>query len=111
MLFIQTDPCHRKATPILFAGVDLHKHTIAIAVVDAARMPVTRKRFSNLHTNQNVAFLKSHGLIQLTVEATASCEWFVQLVEALATQGGQASGAYSRSSGELCRASIVTRSH
>lgn len=71
---------------MLFAGVDLHKHTITIVVVDAARKPVSRKRFSNLQTLQIVAFLKSLGPFQLTVEATASYEWFVQLVEPIATR-------------------------
>ena len=67
-----------------FVGVDLHKHTITIAVVDAARRPVSRRRFSNLDTVAIVVFLKSLGSFELVVEATASYEWFVQLVEPLA---------------------------
>lgn len=67
-----------------FVGVDLHKHTITIAVVDAARKPVSRRRFSNLDAAAIVAFLKSLGSFELVVEATASYEWFVQLVEPLA---------------------------
>lgn len=67
-----------------FVGVDLHKQTITVVVVDAARKLLVRKRFSNLMSDQIVAFLKSLGEFQLTVEATASYEWFVQLVEPLA---------------------------
>lgn len=61
-----------------FVGVDLHKQTITVVVVDAARKLLFRKRFSNLMSEQIVAFLKSLGEFQLTVEATASYEWFVQ---------------------------------
>ena len=64
-----------------FVGVDLHKQTITVVVVDAARKLLFRKRFSNLMSEQIVEFLKSLGEFQLTVEATASYEWFVQLVE------------------------------
>lgn len=67
-----------------FVGVDLRKNTITLVVVDAARKLLARRRFSNLMSEQIVSFLKSLGEFQLTVEATASYEWFVQLVEPLA---------------------------
>lgn len=67
-----------------FVGVDLHKQTITIVVVDAAKKMLSRKRFSNLMSAQIVQFLKSLGDFELTVEATASYEWFVQLVEPFA---------------------------
>jgi transposase len=66
---------------MLFIGVDLHKHTITMAVVDASRKLISRKRFSNLQTDKMVVFLKTFGTVRLTVEATASYEWFVELVE------------------------------
>ena len=69
-----------------FVGVDLHKHTITLVVVDAARKVLARRRFSNLMSEQIVQFLKTLGEFQLTVEATASYEWFVQLVEPLASR-------------------------
>ena len=69
-----------------FVGVDLHKKTITIAVVDAQRKLLSRKRFSNLMSDEIVAFLRTLGPFQLTVEATASYEWFVQLVEPLANR-------------------------
>lgn len=67
-----------------FVGVDLHAQTITIAVVDAARTRLCRKRFSNLQSEAIVKCLAGLGPFQLTVEATASYEWFVQLVEPLA---------------------------
>lgn len=67
-----------------FIGVDLHKKTITIAVVDAQRKLISRKRFSNLMSDRMTQFLKEQGSFELTVEATASYEWFVQLVEPLA---------------------------
>ena len=66
---------------IRFVGVDLHKQTITIAVVDAARKLLVRRRFSNLQTDAMVAFLKPFMPFEIVVEATASYEWFVQLVE------------------------------
>lgn len=69
-----------------FVGVDLHKHTITLCVVDASRKMLSRKRFSNLMSKEIVQFLKIQGEFQLTVEATASYEWFVQLVEPLASR-------------------------
>jgi transposase len=67
-----------------FVGVDLHKQTITVVVVDASKKMLSRKRFSNLMSEQIVRFLKSLGDFELTVEATASYEWFVQLVEPFA---------------------------
>ena len=78
--------CHRRNTPLKFVGVDLHKQTITLVVVDAARRMLARKRFSNLMSEQIVQFLKALGEFQLTVEATASYEWFVQLVEPQASR-------------------------
>jgi transposase len=67
-----------------YVGVDLHKHTITICVVDASRKALKRVRLSNQQTEQIVQFLSELGEFEITVEATASYEWFVQLVEPLA---------------------------
>lgn len=67
-----------------FVGVDLHQQTITLVVVDAARTRLARKRFSNLQSEAIAKFLREWGPFQLTVEATASYEWFVQLVEPFA---------------------------
>jgi transposase len=52
-----------------------------MAVVDASRNLLHRRRFSNLDTEGMKVFLKSLKRCQLTVEATASYEWFVGLAE------------------------------
>ena len=67
--------------PCRFVGVDLHKQTITIAVVGGDRKLFSRRRFSNLQSDAIVAYLKAHAPLELVVEATASYEWFVQLVE------------------------------
>jgi transposase len=67
-----------------YVGVDLHKQTITIAVVDAARKGVVRRRFSNRQSEAIVQFLRGLGEFEITVEATTGYEWFVQLVEPLA---------------------------
>jgi transposase len=95
---------------VKFVGVDLHKQTITFAIRDAApsatsrdtaaprvglcgagaprtrkRAPdLVRRRFSNQQTAEMVACLSALGEFQITVEATASYEWFVRLVEPLA---------------------------
>jgi transposase len=69
-----------------YVGVDLHKKTITIAVVDVSRKMLTRRRFSNRQTEEMAAFLAGLGDFTLTVEATASYEWFVCLVEPLAVR-------------------------
>jgi transposase len=71
---------------MLFAGVDLHKKTITVVVVDASRNPVRRQRFSNHQTANMADFFRQLGPFELTVEATASYEWFVELVEPLASR-------------------------
>lgn len=67
--------------PDRFVGVDLHKFTITLVCVDGMRKVVARRRLSNQDTLEIVSFLTSLGPLELTVEATASYEWFVRLVE------------------------------
>jgi transposase len=69
-----------------FVGVDLHKQTITMCVVDAALKVLVRRRFGNRPTEPIVQFLAGLGDFALVCEATASYEWFVQLVEPLARQ-------------------------
>jgi transposase len=67
--------------PDRFVGVDLHKFTITMVCVDGTRKVVARRRMSNRDTLEIVEFLQSLGPLELTVEATASYDWFVRLVE------------------------------
>lgn len=69
---------------MLYVGVDLHKKIIMIVVVDQARKVVCSHRFFCSETQAIRKFFESLGEFQVVVEATASYEWFVQLIEPLA---------------------------
>ena len=67
-----------------YVGVDLHKQSISLCVVELAdrkRKVVERKRFHCDQELEMAEYFANLGLYQLVVEATASYEWFVQLVE------------------------------
>ena len=67
-----------------FVGVDLHKQSISLCVMSQAasgRKVVDRKRFACEDEASIAAYFASLGSHQVVVEATASYEWFVQLVE------------------------------
>jgi transposase len=69
---------------MFYVGVDLHKQSISLCVVelaDRARKIVERRRFRCDQEEQMAVYFASLGEYQLVVEATASYEWFVQLVE------------------------------
>lgn len=65
-------------------GCDLHKKTITMCVVNQARIQSTSRRFFCTATAGITAWLTQFRPFQLVVEATASYEWFVQLIEPLA---------------------------
>lgn len=67
-----------------FVGIDLHKKTISICVVDKERTVVHRKRFYCREPERISGFFKDLGSFQAVVEATASYEWLVSLIEPLA---------------------------
>jgi transposase len=70
-----------------FIGVDLHKKTISlcvIVVVDGRRKVMARKRFSCQDTAGIRAFFERQAPFRVVVEATATYEWFLMLVEDLA---------------------------
>ena len=67
-----------------FVGVDLHKQSISLCVMSQAasgRKVVDRKRFVCEDEAAIADYFASLGPYQVVVEATASYEWFVQLVE------------------------------
>ena len=69
---------------MLYVGVDLHKQSISLCVVELAdrkRKVVERKRFRCDQEVEMAEYFAQLGQYQLVVEATASYEWFVQLVE------------------------------
>jgi transposase len=69
---------------MLFAGCDLHKETISVCVVDQARTVLHRQRLACREEEILRCYFSKLGDFQVVVEATASYEWFVKLVEPLA---------------------------
>lgn len=67
-----------------FAGCDLHKETITICVVDQSRKVLKRQRLACRDERELKAFFEELGTFEAVVEATASYEWFVRLIEPLA---------------------------
>ena len=67
-----------------FVGVDLHKKLIVICVVDQDRRVRATQKFLNVETERMTEWLKALGEFELVLEATASFEWFIRLVEPLA---------------------------
>lgn len=69
-----------------FVGIDLHKQTISICVVDQNRTVLERKRLRCADEDSIREFFDNLGEFQAVVEATASYEWFVRLIEPFATK-------------------------
>ena len=70
-----------------YVGVDLHKQTISVCVViqvGTTREVTARRRFRCADEDRILDFFEELGPFQVVVEATASYEWFVQLIEPLA---------------------------
>jgi transposase len=67
-----------------FIGCDLHKKTITMCVVNQNRVQLASRRFACTDTVGILLWLGRFRPFQLVVEATASYEWFAQLVEPLA---------------------------
>ena len=69
---------------MLYAGCDLHKQTITVCVVNPSREVVKRQRLFCCDEATLRKFFEGLGEFEAVVEATASYEWFVKLVEPLA---------------------------
>jgi len=67
-----------------FVGIDLHKQSISLCVVDQTGAVLNRKRFSCAQPQAIRQFFAELGSFQAVVEATASYEWLWQLIEPLA---------------------------
>lgn len=67
-----------------YVGVDLHKQTLSVCVVDQSRTVLERKRLQCRDEQSIRKYLAALGEFRLVVEATASYEWFVRLAEPLA---------------------------
>ena len=67
-----------------YVGIDLHKKTIALCVVNQERRVLARKTLACREPDQIRAWFAELGSFQAVVEATASYEWLWQLLEPLA---------------------------
>lgn len=67
-----------------FIGVELHKKVISICVVSEDRKVVCRKRLACVEQRKIEEWFAQQPPFQVVVEATASYQWFVKLVEPIA---------------------------
>jgi transposase len=67
-----------------YVGIDLHKKTIVLCVMNQDRKVIHRRTFARGEVEAIVAFFEGLGPFQVVVEATASYEWLVELIEPLA---------------------------
>jgi transposase len=67
-----------------YVGVDLHKKTIVICVMGQDRKVTHRRTFACSQTEAIKDFFATLQPFRVVVEATASYEWFVRLIEPLA---------------------------
>ena len=63
-----------------YVGVDLHKKTIVLCVMNQDRKVTHRRTFACCEVEAIVAFFRGLGDFQVVVEATASYEWLVALI-------------------------------
>jgi transposase len=74
---------------MFYVGVDLHKHSISLCVVELVgreRKAIERKRFRCDDEDAILAYFAGLGEYEAVVEATASYEWFVKLIEPTAAR-------------------------
>lgn len=84
-----------------YVGIDLHKKTITIHVVNQERKKLDHKRLYCQPSSMIVDYIKKLGPFQAVIEATASYEWLVRLLEPLAIR---ITLAHPQSCGSLPRA-------
>jgi transposase len=65
-------------------GIDLHKKTITVCVVNQGRQVIDRKTLHCCDPLKIRAYFEQLGIFQAVVEATASYEWLWELLEPLA---------------------------
>ena len=69
-----------------FIGVDLHKKSITLCVMDQNRKVLARQTIACTATHEIVDFFRKFRPFKVVLEATASYPWFVELVEPLADE-------------------------
>ena len=71
---------------MVYVGIDLHKKSIAVCVVDQDRKVLQRKNFLCVDVASIAGYFRGLGAFAFVVEATATYEWLVQLLEPLAAR-------------------------
>jgi transposase len=66
---------------VFYVGIDLHKKTITVCVVNQQRTVVKSRTLRCCDPETIVTFFQELGAFQAVVEATASYEWLWQLLE------------------------------
>jgi transposase len=69
-----------------YVGIDLHKKIIVLCVMDQDRKVTARRTFACCEVNAIRDFFAGLGDFRAVVEATASYEWLVTLIEPLAKE-------------------------
>jgi len=69
-----------------FVGVDLHKKTLSVCVVDQERKVLETRRLYCVEPHRIEAYFRDLGPHQVVVEATLGYEWFLRLVEPYASR-------------------------
>src|SRR5688572_3848371 len=67
-----------------FVGIDLHKQSITVCVVDQDRTVLQTRRFACVETARIDAFFAGLGPFEAVVEATAGYQWLLERIEPLA---------------------------
>lgn len=71
---------------MLYVGVDLHKKSITLCVLNQERKLICRRRLLCQNTDGIRKFFGELDTFRVVVEATASYEWFVEIVEPMADE-------------------------
>ncbi len=71
---------------MLYVGVDLHKKSITLCVLNQERKLICRRRLLCRNTEGIRKFFGELDTFRVVVEATASYEWFVEIVEPMADE-------------------------
>jgi transposase len=67
-----------------YVGIDLHRQTISICVVNKERTVLERKRFLCSDVKRILAWFRELGEFEFVVEAMGTYDWLVELLEPLA---------------------------
>jgi len=67
-----------------YVGIDLHKKTIVLCVMNQDLKVTHRRTFACCETDAVLDFFRGLGVFRAVVEATASYEWLVELLEPIA---------------------------